>query len=493
MNKIKLILTVVLFAIIPSCSDTKETSQSAGSLGESTANELTLSKVLIGQWKAEEAEGIPPHWREFDPSDNSFRSWNLNGPKLSAPDGFYEIIGDTTLQLTFVDSEASYKYGLDSLSVDYLEMWYHGVSASNLIYQRADYEENHLEDISKDTVTVEGKIIEAIDIGWAYTYGLHIDIGSDTILTNYFTQEFSENTLRNKQVKLSYTNNIEYGYPNANNQSQVFEITGIYKILDYGGDLPGSYSITDKNGKSIVFDSFFTEEHSKHVGTEVSELYIERYTTNIVSLEVKQPIMNTLVFGDWHMVTSDTMPVGYQQIKIRPGGEKGVYIDFGGQGDNYVKSDIYSNTIEGRNASGKFKLELIPGDPIQLDYSDDGNGGHYNPIINQKYQLPESDFRQLLIGKWQGIKDTEGSVEFTDKEEIDLNNNIKNPYVLSNIIMNTDTQEVFNGLFTNEDFFISTLYQGEGDLVYHISKLNGDSLSYGYMGTANTFHFVRMK
>jgi len=490
-NYFILTLSYILLVLLSACSHSTEKSQQEGQGIESKPLALKLSKVLEGQWKAEEAEGIPPHWREFDPTNNTFRTWSHNGPRLSKPDGSYEVIGDTVLQITSGDDEAPRKYGLDSLSDDYLEMWYYGVSASNLIYQRADYEENHLKDIRNDTIAVDGKVIEATDVGWAYTYGLLIDVGTDTLSINYFTEKYSENSLRNKHVSLRYINTIEYNYPGSNSQSQVFEITGIYKILDYGGDLPGQYSITDKNGKSIVFDAFLYEEDSKMEGTEVSEIYTERYKINIVSLEVKRPIMNTLVFGDWNIVSSDTVPIGYGQIKIRPGGEEGVYIDFGGQGENYVKTDIYSNTIAGTNASGKFKIELIPGDPILLDYTDDGNGGHYEPIKNQKYQKQVSDNRKLLIGKWRGIEDPTLELEFTDKEVMMGWIGSNDPYVLSNIYMSEQLKEYYSHTTTGEVVYISTLENGESYRGYEILKLDKDHLSYTAYSTPNNFRRVK--
>ena len=477
-----------MLLVLSACGDSKEKSQKEE---ENKPAVLSLSKAIEGQWRTEGSEGNAPHWREFDPTSNTFRSWNHKGPRLSEPDGFYEVIGDTVLQLTFKEGEVPYKYGLDSLSENFLEMWYYGVSASNLVYHRATYEEHHLKDISKDTIAVEGTIIKAEDIGWAYTYGLQIDTGTDTLVVNYFTQEYSESSLRNKEVSLRYINSIAYNYVNPNSQSQAFEITGTFKIVDYGGDLPGQYSITDKSGRSIVFDAFFDEEDSENEGTEVTELYTERYKMNIVSLEVKRPIMNTLVFGDWNIHSSDTIPEGHHQIKIRPGGEKGVYIDFGGQGENYVKTDIYSNTIEGTSASGKFKLEFIPGDPVLLNYSDDGNGGHYAPIANKKYQKQVSDNRKLLIGKWKGVEDPTLLLEFTDKEIMMEWRGSREPYVLSNVYMKEEMQNLYSHSSTGKVVYISTLDNEEGYRGYEILKLEEDNLSYTDYGRPYNFRRVK--
>ena len=482
------ILTVIILLLMSACSDSKEKSRNEE--GNKPAV-LSLSKVIEGQWRTEGSEGNVPHWREFDPSNNTFRSWSHKGPKLSKPDGFYEVIGDTVLQLTYEEEEVTVKYGLDSLSENFLEMWYYGVSASNLVYNRATYEEHHLKDISKDTIAIEGTIIKAEDIGWAYTYGLQIDTGTDTLVVNYFTQEYSEYSLRNKQVRLRYVNSIAYNYVSPNNQSQAFEITGTYKILAYGGDLPGQYTITDTSGKSIVFDSFLDEEDGKNEGKEVTQLYTERYKMSIVSLEVIKPIMNTLVFGDWNIMTSDSIPIGHHQIKIRPVGEKGVYIDFGGQGDNYVKTDIYSNTIEGTNASGNFTLELIPGDPVLLYYSDDGNGGHYAPVTNQKYQKQKSENRNLLIGKWKGVEDPTLLLEFTDKEIMMEWRGSKEPYVLSNVYMKEEMENFYSHSSTGKVVYISTLDNAEGYRGYEILKLEEDNLSYTDFG--RPYNFKRVK
>lgn len=482
-------LTGFIFVLMIACGDSKEKAKQIEVAEESVA----LSEVIEGQWKTEGTEATSAQWREFDSSTKEFYSWSFGEPRGSKPSGTYEIIGDTVLQFLWVEYNEIVKYGFDSVSENYLDMWSYGVGAGNFIYEKMDYVENHLKDVSMDTITVEGKVIKAVDSGMAYTIELHIDIGTDTLMTYYFTQKYSENSLRDKQVTLRYNKSIQYNYANPESITKEYEITGTYKILSYGGDLPGAYSVTDKNGRVVVFEQYLDKSYDKFEGTEVTERYTERYKINIASIEVAEPIMNTLIFGDWNIITSDSIPIGHQQIKIRPGGKEGVYIDFGGQGDNYVAADIYSNTLTGTSASGKWTLELVSDDPATFMYSDDGQGGHYEPIRNQKYQKKQSDYRKLLIGKWQGIKGTHGNVVFTDKLTGDGESEFYSPYVLSSAIMESEMQERLAHIVNGEVVYITTLYNGEGDLVYSILNLSEDSLSYTYLGRGNDFHFKRVQ
>lgn len=347
--------------------------------------------------------------------------------------------------------------------------------------------------IKNDTVTVRGKIIKAEDIGWAYTYGLLIDIGSDTLATNYFTQEYSESSLRNKQVTFRYYKSKQYHHAIGKSQSEVFEITGTYKILSYGGDLPGAYSVTDKNRHSVVFDAFLSEEDDKLEGTQVTERYTESYKINITSLQIIKPIMNTLIYGNWNVVPTDSKAHGNGQIKIRPGSEKSVYIDFG-QGENRYEADVYSNIIEGDNFSGKFKLELVSEDPAIFEYSDDGRG-HFEPITKQRYSKPESDFRKLLIGKWRHESEPEGSYfEYTNKEIIA--DGKRTPYVLSTVCMTEGYADQIN----EKPIYISTLGgdensedDSEKDQCWQIVNVTEDALATKYIGAGSYTIFKRVK
>ena len=152
-----------------------------------------------------------------------------------------------------------------------------------------DSQKSHLKDISNDTITVSGKVINAEDIGWAYTYGLNVDTGSDRLSFNSFTMEYNENSLLNKQVNIRYYNVIKYDeiHPSVQ-QKDDHKITGTYNILDYGGDLPGAYSITDKNGKSVEIEAFLYEEDNAFEGKEITLYYRESYEIRIVSLVVEE-------------------------------------------------------------------------------------------------------------------------------------------------------------------------------------------------------------
>lgn len=497
MKHTSIIALSILVTFFYSCSDSTEKKQEAENTTSYQLDEVvksvTFSQVLEGQWSTEGTEASSAQWREFDGSSKEFYSWVDGATRLSKPSGTYEVIGDTALQLSYTEYNKIVTYRIDSISENYMDLMPYGVSAGNFIYEKKEYQEINLKDVSKDTITVEGKVIKAFDSGMAYTLELHIDIGSDTLMTYYFTEKYSEKSLRDKHVKISYYKSLEYNYANPESITEEYEITGTYQILSYGGDIPGAYSVTNKNGRSVTFSAYLSKEDDKLEGTEVTERYTERYIINVTSIEVIEPVVNTLIFGDWNSITSDATPIGHQQIKIRPGGKKGVYIDFGSQGDNYVAADIYSNTLTGTNTSGHWKLELLSTDPAIFEYSDDGNGGHFEPIKNQKYQKKQSDNRKLLIGKWQGVKGTEGSVEFTDKQMRNGESDFNDPYVLSSAVMESEMQERLLGVVNNEVDCITTLYNGMGDLAYRITKLNDDSLSYTYMIRGNDFHFIRVK
>ena len=217
--------------------------------------------------------------------------------------------------------------------------------------------------LGKDTITIKGKIIKAEDSGYPFTSGIHVDTGKDTLYFLYFSEKNSEYMLANKDVTIQYLNVPQY------NEVGELSITGILMILDHGGDFPGMYSVTDKNGKSIKIEAYIDKHHKALEGKETTIDYNLNYKKSIVSLIVDKPIMNTLIYGNWNVESSDSIVHGSRQIKIRPGSKTTVYIDFG-QGENRYEADVYSNIIEGYNMGGNFKLELVSEEPAIFEYSD---------------------------------------------------------------------------------------------------------------------------
>ena len=497
-KRINSMITSVILVLLTSCGGSTQKTTLIESIRNPQLGEvqksIKLSQVSEGQWNSEGNEYSSAQWLEFDSSKKEFYSWGLGEPKLTKASGTYEVIGDTVLQFFWAEHNETVKYGFDSINENYLDMWSYGVSTSHFIYKKKEYKPTHLKDISKDTITAKGKVIKADDLGWAYTYGLLIDTGNDTLPINYFTQEYSENSLRNKQVAFRYYKSVEYHHAFPKSQSEIFEITGTYNVLSYGGDLPGAYSVTDKNGSSVVFAAYLSKEDDKLEGTQVTERYTESYKINITSIEIVEPIMNTLIYGNWNVESSDSIVQGNSQIKIRPESETSVYIDFG-QGENFYKVDIYSNVIEGANYGGKFKLELVSEAPAIFEYSDDGNGGHFEPIKKQRYSKNEGDFRKLLIGKWRHKDDPEGDyVEYTNKEIIA--NGERTPYVLSTVCMTDDYPDLNN----DKPIYLSTIGgddnsedDSQKNQCWQIVNVTEDALATQYVGAGSYTIFKRVK
>jgi hypothetical protein len=140
-------------------------------------------------------------------------------------------------------------------------------------------------DLSNDTITTNGRIVRASDVGWAYTYNLYVDTGNDTLKFEYFSQSHNKNTLLNKEVTLSYSSELKYNLAGTDILSNgVKKITGTYRILWLGGDVPGNYSVTDKDGKSIVIEAFLYEEDRDYEGTIVTVFYRERSVLKLTTL-----------------------------------------------------------------------------------------------------------------------------------------------------------------------------------------------------------------
>lgn len=346
----------------------------------------------------------------------------------------------------------------------------------------------HLEDISNDTLISSGKVIKAIDIGWAYTYGLSVNVGNDTLDFNYFTEKFNENSILNQEVTLNYYYKIKYRIVPPNDTLEgVHKITGIYNILSYGGDLPGAYTVTNKNGDSIIIEVFLYDNDGLMQGKEVTEYYSEDYELVVRSLTLNNKGINTSLLGNWNVKTSDSITQGSQLIKIQPGDNDGLYIDFG-EGSSYYKTNISSSIIEGQNIGGEFKIELNLENQSILNYSDNGRDGHFEPITDQKYSKHIDENNQLLVGNWQNT-DSKEVLVITEKELIFENNT--DSYVLCNSCL----EDVYDEENNDKNQFVSTLDEENRPLsCIMILELNKTSLKYVFLSTTDNevHHFSRI-
>lgn len=504
MKKTLLPITMFFTILITSCSDNIETKKS---LSEETSTPVT--EFLKGQWKTEGNEGIVSKWLEFDSLKNDFYAWSDEEKRPSSISGNFKVIGDSIIEFSYTEYPETQQYAIKSIKDDKLEIISVGVSAGNLVYKKTIYIPKETEKSKNNELTVSCKLkaVNESDF-WGRVYLVAEIDGEETLFDYYYKDNEEFNSLElliDKRVSISYAiveafEGVDLYYDGASihgkyggvkteedkNRYTSIEGTLIAREEDISGDTPGNYRIVSNDGDTTSIISFVYESHVALNGKTVTAYYSitnRQVAKSLTSIE-GQEVMNTQFFGDWFVDRSKGDVFGSQVIKIRPGDENGVYIDFG-QGSNYIKTDIYTNIILGKNTGGKFILELKEG--AILDYSDDGMGGHYEPIKNQEYNTIKSKNLSLIKGKWKGINGTEGSIEFTDKEMID--NHSKSPYVLSNICMN----EKITTLPTDEVVYISTIDLKYDGLSWMILELDDNYLKYNYLGTANDFEFERVK
>ena len=129
-------------------------------------------------------------------------------------------------------------------------------------------------------------------------------------------------------------------------------------------------------------------------------------------------ISNGSFLGNWKKENSASHfdPTYFQ---IKKGNENGYTIRFSNE-DYFVPTDYSSGVLKGKNNSGNFKLEIASENPTVISYSDDGGGGHYDPVTNERF-IKEGLRKSLLIGKWKSSDDENNFVEFTSNLKIETN------------------------------------------------------------------------
>ena len=187
--------------------------------------------------------------------------------------------------------------------------------------------------------------------------------------------------------------------------------------------------------------------------------------------------------GNWKKKNSSS-PIDPAYFQIKKEDENGYTIKFSNE-DYFVPADGSSGVLKGKNNSGDFELEIVSENPTIISYSDDGRGGHYDPITNERF-VKEGLRKSLLIGKWQSTDDENNFVEFTSKLQIETNIGVEDieEYTLSNTCINGE------GTASKEDDYISGQ---KSELCWYIISIDEENLSLSFVGRGNTLNYRRVK
>lgn len=188
-------------------------------------------------------------------------------------------------------------------------------------------------------------------------------------------------------------------------------------------------------------------------------------------------------FGHWKKEDSAS-PIDPTSFQIKKEDENGYTIRFSNE-DYFVPADDSSGVLKGKNMSGQFELKIVSENPTVLSYSDDGKGGHYDPIKNERF-VKEGLTKSLLIGKWQSTDDTNAFIEYTSKLSIETNIGVEfiEEYTLSNTCINGE------GIASKEDDYISG---HKSELCWYIISIDEENLSLSFVGRGNTLNYRRVK
>ena len=187
--------------------------------------------------------------------------------------------------------------------------------------------------------------------------------------------------------------------------------------------------------------------------------------------------------GNWKKENSSS-PVDPTYFQIKKEDENGYTIRFSNE-DYFVPADDSSAVLKGKNKSGDFELEIVSKNPTVISYSDDGRGGHYDPIKNERF-VKEGLRKSLLIGEWKSTDDENNFVEFTSNLKIETNRGVDDieEYILSNTCVNGE------GTASQEDDYISGQ---KSELCWYIISIDEENLSLSYLGRGNTLNYKRVK
>lgn len=202
----------------------------------------------------------------------------------------------------------------------------------------------------------------------------------------------------------------------------------------------------------------------------------------IFSIEKEEKhTFNASFIGNWTKENSSS-PIDPTYFQIKK--ENGYSIRFSNE-DFFVPANDSSGVLKGKNNSGDFRLEIVSENPTVISYSDDGRGGHYNPVTNERF-VQEGLLKSLLIGKWKSTDDQNNFIEFTSDVMIETNIGVKDieEYTLSNTCVNGE------GIASKKDDYISGL---KSELCWYIISIDEENLSLSFVGRGNTLNYKRVK
>lgn len=278
----------------------------------------------------------------------------------------------------------------------------------------------------------------------------------------------------------------------------------------WGGNAKIKFELTRQQNKKYYFvlnsNSRFTRDTiMEGISIHLFDLQPERrrntrltthdYRAYIITNKVKKPLQDTIQLVDASTFAEKKNPfIGVWGTSLSPiiigdAGEEGYYTYFGGDA-GFLKTDVNPDSIIGFNSSGNFKIKMISTNPPQFLYSDDGLGGHFEPLVNVLYKKLTSAYARLLVGKWQNIQDRGISIEYT---RYDLTNYLndtlvsKEPYIISNKCMNN--AEV-NRPISKEHEYISVV---ENDMSWEIVDLSENVLVIKDLTTEEIISYRKIK
>jgi len=175
---------------------------------------------------------------------------------------------------------------------------------STALRKRPVSSENSIE--KTDTITIEGVVVSVND---TIVYGidrvdLSIDVGRKTVELS--DDKYLHETLYslNKKLKVTYTVvktrkevdmmvngvTVYYDRVSVRDTSNANKVTGVLTILDYGGALPGRYSITSADGSETMILHYVDDTYqTAHDGKDVVVYYATEVVNMVADLSFLEP------------------------------------------------------------------------------------------------------------------------------------------------------------------------------------------------------------
>ena len=191
---------------------------------------------------------------------------------------------------------------------------------------------------------------------------------------------------------------------------------------------------------------------------------------------------NDNFIGHWKKEDSSN-PIDPTFFDIKKNSNNSYSIKFSNT-DYFVPTNFISDTLTGNSSSGSIKMVFLSENPVAISYSDDGRGGHFDPVKNERFIKEEAE-KSLLIGKWQSTDDENNFIEFTGRLKIESNIRSENieKYTLSNTCLNGE------GIESEKKEYISGLKSG---MCWYIISIDNESLSLSFVGRGNTLNYKRV-